>query len=84
MVEETGMRIVESDGEGKGMIEYIITAENDNSVTFIARDDGKSRDVLADDIPISIREFFISQISEYVPKKTYIPNGDENRLMFKF
>ena len=84
MVEETSMRIVESDGEDKRMIEYIITAEKDNSIIFIMRDDGKSRDVLADDIPISIREFFISQISEYVPKKTYIPNGDENRLMFKF
>ena len=84
MAEETGMRTVESDGEGKIMIEYLITAEKDASVTFITRDNGKSRDVIADDMPVSIREYIISQISEYVPKKSYIPNGDENRLTFKF
>lgn len=84
MVEETGMRTVESDGEGKILIEYFVTAEEDKTVTFITRDTGKSRDVIADEMPVSIREYIISQISEYVPKKTYIPNGDENRLIFKF
>ena len=84
VIEETGMRTVDHDGEGRLMLEYIVTAENDGRVTIVSRDDGESRDLISDNAPLSIREYMITHILKLAQRKTYIPNGDENRLIFTF